>query len=415
MATNSFVTPQWVLKDVARVLVNNLKFAANVDRYLGDKFSVAGSKVGYAIDVRLPQRFRTVKGQAFVAQPINDLTVRVSITDQAQIGTSVSTADATMIVEDVRKRYVFPASEQLANTMDYDGLFRCYSGVANSVISPGGLGVASNQNITYAMAGAKLSDGAIPEDGRIAMLSPTMSATIANANVSFYNPSAAISEGWRKGRQAGPWMGIDEVYATQNVAKHVTGSFGSSTPVVNSAGQTGSTLVVGGFASGTVSLNRGDVFTIVGVYKVNPQNYASTGTLQDFVVTANAVDAAGVVTMTIDPPIITSGPLQTVTTSPALNAGVLFNGQTALTSGTLTATTTTQGLIYHPEAFILAMADLDKDLPGADVTQVSSKSLAVSLRYVKQYSGQTDQKIERIDALYGWTVFRPEMAVRVWS
>jgi hypothetical protein len=184
---------------------------------------------------------------------------------------------------------------------------------------------------------------------------------------------------------------------------------------VNSAGQTGSTLVVGGFASGTVSLNRGDVFTIVGVYKVNPQNYASTGTLQDFVVTANAVDAAGVVTMTIDPPIITSGPLQTVTTSPALNAGVLFNGQTALTSGTLTATTTTQGLIYHPEAFILAMADLDKDLPGADVTQVSSKSLAVSLRYVKQYSGQTDQKIERIDALYGWTVFRPEMAVRVWS
>src|SRR5262252_556328 len=271
MATNSFITPQWVLKDVARVLVNNLKFAANVDRYLGDKFSVAGSKVGYAIDVRLPQRFRTVKGQAFVAQPINDLTVRVSITDQAQIGTAVSTADATMIVEDVRKRYVFPASEQLANTMDYDGLFRCYSGVANSVGTPG---TVPNQNLTYALAGAKLSDGAIPEDGRIGMLSPTMSATIANANISFYNPTAAISEGWRKGRQAGPWMGIDEVYATQNLAKHQTGSWtGASTPVVSGAGQTGSTLLTSGFASGSTSLNKGDVFTIVGVYKVNPQNY----------------------------------------------------------------------------------------------------------------------------------------------
>ena len=72
---NTFITPQWVLRDVARVLVNNLKFAANVERFLGEKFQVAGSKVGYAIDVRLPQRFRTVKGQAFVPQPINDLTV----------------------------------------------------------------------------------------------------------------------------------------------------------------------------------------------------------------------------------------------------------------------------------------------------------------------------------------------------
>jgi hypothetical protein len=417
MATNSFITPQWELKDVARVLVNTLKFAANVDRYLGDKFSVAGSKVGYAIDVRLPQRFRTVKGQAFVAQPINDLTVRVSITDQAQIGTAVSTADATMIVEDVRKRYVFPASEQLANTLDYDGLFRCYSGVSNSV---GTAGTVPNQNLTYALAGAKLSDGAIPDDGRIGMLSPTMSATIANANVSFYNPTAAISEGWRKGRQAGPWMGIDEVYATQNLAKHITGGWvGTLNPTVTGAGQTGSTLVTGGFSSGSTSFNKGDVFTIVGVYKVNPQNYASTGTLQDFVVTANVADSAGAVTMTIDPPIITSGPLQTVTNSPAANAALVFQGSVfvpATPGYTMSVgTTSTQGLVYHPEAFILAMADLDNDLPGADVTQVSSKSLAVSLRYVKQYSGQTDQKIERIDALYGWTVFRPEMAVRVWS
>jgi hypothetical protein len=152
---------------------------------------------------------------------------------------------------------------------------------------------------------------------------------------------------------------------------------------------------------------------MVGVYKVNPQNYATTGELQDFVVTTDASGATP--TLTIDPPIIPSGPLQTVTNSPAANAGILFKGATNITGGTLAATVSPQGLIYHPEAFILAMADLDADLPGAEVTRVSSKSLAVSLRYVKQYSGLSDQKIERIDALYGWTVFRPEMAVRVWS
>lgn len=408
---NTFITPQWVLRDVARILVNNLKFAANVERFLGDKFSVAGSKTGYAIDVRLPQRFRTVKGQAFQAQPINDLTVRVGITDQAQIGTSVSTADATMIVEDVRKRYVQPAAEQLANTVDFDGLSRTYAAVANSVGVPG---VVPNTNLVYALAGAKLSDGAIPEEGRIGMLSPTMSATIANANLAFFHPQGDISAAWRKGRIAGPWLGIDEVYSTQNLAKHTTGTFVASTPLVNGANQTGSSLLTNGWGA-LATLKKGDVFTIVGVYKVNPQNYASTGELQDFVVTADVAEAAGAITIPIDPPIITAGPLQTVTNSPAAGAGILVRGQTALAAGTLATTTSPQGLIYHPEAFILAMADLDADLPGAEVTRVSSKSLAVSLRYVKQYTGMTDQKIERIDCLYGWTVFRPEMAVRVWS
>jgi len=410
---NSYVTPQWVLRDVARVLVNNLKLAANVERYLGDKFQVAGTKVGYGIDVRLPQRFRTVKGQAFVPQPINDQVVRVTITDQAQIGTSISTADATMIVQDVRKRYVNPAAEQLANTIDFDGHSRLYPGIANSVGTPG---TVPATNLVYALAGAKLSDLAVPEDGRIGMISPTMSATIANANLSLFNPSPDISKTWRKGQIAGEWMGIGQVYQTQNLAKHTTGSFTASTPIVSGAGQTGSTLSTTGWASGATALKRGDVFTIAGVNAANPQNYASTGTLQDFTVTADTVDATGAIAaLPFFPPIITSGPLQTVDASPASGAAITVKGATNPVGGTLTATVSPQGLIYHPEAFILAMADLDDDLPGADVTRVSSKSLAVSLRYVKQYSAMTDQKAERIDCLYGWTLFRPEMACRVWS
>jgi hypothetical protein len=110
-----------VLKDVARVAVNMLKFAANIERWYDDKFKAGGAKVGYTVSGRLPQRFRTTKGQAFQAQPINDQTVPVTLTDQANIGTAWSTADATVAIEDVRRRYVNPAGEQLANTMDLDG------------------------------------------------------------------------------------------------------------------------------------------------------------------------------------------------------------------------------------------------------------------------------------------------------
>ena len=100
---NTFITPTWVLKDVARVAVNMLKFAAKIERWYDDKYKVGGAKAGYTVSGRLPQRFRTTKGQAFQAQPINDQVVPVTLTDQANIATAWSTADATMVIEDVRQ------------------------------------------------------------------------------------------------------------------------------------------------------------------------------------------------------------------------------------------------------------------------------------------------------------------------
>src|SRR4030095_4992154 len=118
---NTFITPTWVLKDVARVAVNMLKFAANIERWYDDKFKAGGAKVGYTVSGRLPQRSVSTKAQALQAQPITDVTVPVTLTDQANIGTSWSTADATVVVEDVRRRSVNPAGAQPAHTIDRSG------------------------------------------------------------------------------------------------------------------------------------------------------------------------------------------------------------------------------------------------------------------------------------------------------
>ena len=81
----------------------------------------------------------------------------------------------------------------------------------------------------------------------------------------------------------------------------------------------------------------------------------------------------------------------------------------------MAATTSPNSLIFHPEAFVLAMADLDAELPGAEVTRVSDNELNISLRYTRQYHIGTDQKMARIDALYGFKEFRPDWAVRIWG
>jgi coat protein Gp5 len=410
---NTHITPTWVLKETARFWEQNLKFAAHVTRTYDDKFKNGGAKTGYTVYARMPQRFRVTKGEQFQGQNINDQTVPVSITDQAQVSLSWSTADAAMLIEEVQKRYAMPAAAALAGTVENDGLKRMYPFVANSVGTPG---TTPSSNLTFLQAGVKLTDLGVPEDGRVAILDSMTAATMANANLSFFHPAPAISRAWRKGQIAGEWMGIDEVFQSSKVAKHTTGTFTASTPLLVGAGQTGSTISTDGWASGASTLKRGDVFTISGVYSVDPITYESTGRLQDFVVTADTSDSSGAMaTLPISPSIITSGQFQTVSNSPADDAVITVRGATSATAGTLATTISPQSLVYHPDAFILVMADLDDDLPGASVKRISSKAMNVSFRYVQQYQSMTDQKATRIECLYGWTPFRPDWAVRVWG
>lgn len=414
MATNSFATPIWVVKEVSRLSINNLKFGANVTRKYSSDFRAGGAKVGAQFNLRLPQRFQTTKGQAFQQQGIQDIIVPLVITDQANVGLSWSTFDATFSVEDVRKRYVKPAAVQLANTIDYDGLTRCSQAVYHAVGTPG---TTPTSIQTYLDAVTRLRNVACPDEDLIAIISPNMSATLVGSNsASNFNPQQDISRNWRKGQFSGSQLGIDAWYYDQNTWQRTTGSFTSSTPLVNATTFTqGMTSVVtDGWASGASTLNLGDKFTIANVNELNPQNYASTGQLMQLVVTATVSDSSGAMTINFSPAITSTGNYANVDALPVNNAPIIPLGSTITTgAGTMTATATRQGLVYHPDAFVVGMVDPDEDLPGADCAMVSDAETGWSMRYARQWNGQTDQKISRLDCFYGWLAYRPEWAVAV--
>jgi hypothetical protein len=408
---NTLVTPTWYTKEVARILVNNLKFAANVNRTYDDAYVQSGAKVGYTVNARMPQRYQVTEGQALQTQALNDQYVPITLTHQKNIAYSWSTASMTQEIDAVRDRYVKPAAAALANVIDYDGLNTLFKDVYQSVGTPG---TTPTSNLTYLQAGAKLTDSAAPTDGRVAVLSPTSMVTLANANLTLFNPSAQISEQYREGQFASRALGVSEWYEDANVANYTTGTYTASTPLVDGASQTGSTLATDGWASGAASLNKGDIFTLAGVYAVNPVSYASTGALQQFVVTADTSDSSGdMATLPISPSIITSGQLQTVTGSPADNAVITVLGTTNPAGGTLAATVTSQSLVYHPDAFALVMSDLHRPTSGAEATVVRSKELGISIRMVQQYQIGTDSEPTRLDILYGWATLRPTLACRV--
>jgi P22 coat protein - gene protein 5 len=409
---NTLATPTWVTKEVARGFVNEVSFLSHVNRTYDDEYVINGAKVGNTVNARLPQRWTVSDGQAMVLQNILDQTVPITLTNQKHIAFGYSSAQATTELDEIRTRYTTPAGEALANAADVLAFNAVYRDIYSSVGSPG---TTPSTTLAYLQAGVKLTDLSTPLAGRVAVLDPMAMVTIANTSSTLFNPSGTISENYTKGQFGREQLGISGWYQDVNRPAHTTGTFTASTPLVNGADQTGSSLLTNGWASGATTLKKGDAFTIAGVYTVNPQSYANTGRLQHFVVTADSNDTAGAMAIGISPPIITSGQLQTVTNSPAHQAVISVVGATSPTAGTLATTVSAQSLVYHPDAFAFVMADLMKPSAGAEATTVRSKKFGFSIRLVEQYQIATDQNPSRLDMLLGAATVQARLAVRMWG
>lgn len=375
---------------------------------IDDKFGVDGAKIGTVVNVRKPPRYTTRTGQALDLQDATETQVPVTLNTQAGVDLTFTSQDLALSIDDFSDRFITPAIAAVANRIDAAGM-ALYSSIAQNV---GTAGTVPNQLYTYLLAGVRLNNSAAPLDGkRSVVINPLMEATIVDALKGLFQQATAIAEQYEKG-QMGRAAGFDW-FMDQNTATHTVGPLGG-TPLVNGASQTGTSLITDGWSASAASrLNLGDTFTIDSVYMVNPQSRQSTGTLAQFVVTANvSSDGSGNATLPIYPPIIpptgsTPTQFQTVTTSPADNAAITVTGAAN--------TVTPQGLAFHKDAFTLVTADLP--LPrGVDMAaRVSDKELGISIRMIRAYDISLDRFPTRLDVLFGWATLRPELACRVYS
>jgi hypothetical protein len=405
---NTIQTPTWMARKVLMVASNTIRFVGAITKKLSEDFIAEGVKLGAQINVRLPQRFTTTKGQAIQMQALVDTLVPITITDQANIAWGWSSFSGTLEIQDAEDRYIEPAGIQLANTYDADGLARCYQDVFSVEGTPGTI---PNANSTYLNAAARLTNFAAPQGPRRALVNALMRAAIANANLSLFNPQAQISKTWTNGMWSGAALSWDQWYEDVNVFPHVVGPLGG-TPTVNGANQTGLSLITQAWtAAAALRLKKGDVFTIgagaTGVFAINPQNYRSTTQLQQFVVTADTSSSAGgAATIPIYPPIIATGAYATVDSLPASGATINVFGAAN--------TVTPQGLGFHPSAFVMASANLMMPNQGK-AKRVRMKDIGMALRFWEGSDIMTDQHPSRLDGIYGFKTQRPEFSVRFAS
>lgn len=264
-------------------------------------------------------------------------------------------------------------------------------------------------------AGAIFTDGGNAAAGRMAFHSPTASAKLAGLIQGTYvngNNKTALENA-----KVGRFAGFDN-YESVFAPTHTVGPLGG-TPLVNGGAQNvtyatakdtwAQSLITDGWtAAAAARLNAGDVFTIANVFAVNPNTKQSTGRLQTFTVLANASsDAGGNATLSISPPIITSGAFQTVNAAPADNA--------ALTIKTGTASTAyRQSLLLDPMAIALVSRPLD--IPSGEGVKTSTVSGEfVTMSVTSWVDGNTLAENMRFDMLWKPVVMDRRRGMRLTS
>lgn len=411
---NALLTIEMITLESLRVLTNSLTFTGLVNRQFDPMFGKTGAKVGDVVYARKPPRYIVRKGSGIQPQATVEGKTPIKLDSLVGVDLPFDGVERQLSLDNYSDRILKPALAAIANQIDADGL-ALYKSVYNVVGTPGTVPSSTTCNDIYLGAGVKLDDmGAPQDDQRYLVVTPNMQASAVSANFSLFNPSAAISEGFRKGRFGRSVLGFDW-FMDQNCATHTdgtrTGTNGSSW-TVSGASQTGSSLLITGLTSGD-TIKQGDVFTLGtiaggnGVQSVNPQSRQATGALQQFVVTADFTSDGGTDTISIDPPITPSGQFQTVDRSPASGAVLTFAGASAKISRV--------GLAFHRDAFTLVTAPLELPKGVHEAHYAGDDQTGIGVRIVTAYDIRTNEMITRFDVLYGWSALRPELACRVAS
>jgi hypothetical protein len=336
-------------------------------------------------------------------QDDNEQFTTLTVSSQKHIGVNFTSAELTMQLDDFAERVLKPRISQLASSVDAD-VANAYKGIGNSVGTPGTTPATS---LVLLQAQQKLNENAAVMSPRYATVNPAANAGLVEGLKGLFNPTDVISRQFKNGMMGENVLGFEEVNMSQSIKQFTTGSRtatgGTTSAAVTSEGAT--TIAITG-AGANATVKTGDVFTVADCYAVNPQTRESTGSLFQFVATADVtLNGSGAGNITVAPIYSATQALATVDALPATSKAVVFIGTAS--------TQYPQNLIYHKDAITFATADLL--LPqGVDMAARAVHN-GISLRVVRQYDINNDRLPCRVDVLYGYSTIRPQMGVRLWG
>ena len=410
MANTSLTTD--IIADTAlAILDNELGWVKKLYRAHESEFDkrINGYTVGETISIRRPADFTVRSGATMDTQDVIEGKVTLTVDRQRGVDFKFTSAERTMKIPELAERVMKPAMRPLINHIANDCASTMYKGFYNWVGTPGN---TLSTFAEFALAPERLDEMSVPMSDRCAVLSPTDHWGLVGNQTGLYVQGLA-REAYTDG-SIGNIGGID-TYMSQVTPTHTTGSRDDTTPLVDGASQNVTydtakntwtqTLITDGHDT-AATIKAGDVFTIADVYMVNQQTKAATGILQQFVVTADVtahVTTTSDTNLVISPPIITSGPHQTVDSVPADDAAITWVGSAS--------TNYRQNMVFHKNSMALAVVPMEIPEGAVNVSRRSYKDFSV--RIIPVYDGVNDVGKYRLDILYGRELIDPRLGVRI--
>ena len=344
-------------------------------------------------------------------QDVTEATQTLTLATQRGVDVNFSSVELTLSLDDFADRILTPAMTRLAAEVEKVVIAACYPVVYNHTHTS-----ATDYSTAPTLAGllsarAKLQKGLAPGSDRAAMCDALAANGIMTAGYNIFNPASEISRQYDTG-SLGTVYGI-KFYESEMTPVLTTGSRQDTSPTVRTTiGITSgdATITMSGVVDAE-TIADGDIFTIAGVYAVNPETKVAYAHLQQWAVQGAVTISGTTTTVEVSPIPVTSGAKQNVTISTGSSTAVVIN-VTAGGSGTK-STAFVQNLVYHKDAFTFVTADLE--MPKGVDFAAREVFDGISLRIVRNYDIVNDKFPCRIDVLFGQKTVRPEWACRISS
>lgn len=403
---NTILTPTEVTRKALSVLHNKLKFLKTINREYDNRFATSGAKNGGTLLIREPNQFTVRTGAIMDAQDVAETSQSLVLGTQKGVDINFSSLELTLSLDDFSQRILEPAMSRLAADVEYTVLSNVYKDIYNITGDPD---AEPDAMLDPLRADARVSEGLAPEGDRHFILNSATMAPLVNAIGLYFHKASELERAFADG-YIGQAAGL-KWWESNMVPNHTNGTRDDTTPVVNtSTGITSGTATIAITALDTSStVKKGDVFTVAGVWAVNPETKQRYNRLQQFVATADGTASGGALTVAVSPTPTTSGAKQNIEiVSAGASKAVVF--EAAGGSGEANAVLT-QPLAYHRDAFTFVTADLE--MPRGVDFSAREMFDGISLRVVRQFDIVNDKFPCRIDVLFGYKTLYPQWADRV--
>lgn len=415
---NALLTPKVYANTFLALLKNNVVLPKLVTTEFKNEFK----KIGNTVYVKRVPEFTVRDGAVASVQDVTEGEIAVTIDKQKGVDVEFSSVEETLTVDGLLKSKIMNAkAAALAQQIDSD-LHAETLKFYNWVGTPG---QTINSYADLTLAPQRLDEMAVPVDDRVGLLHPADAWAMLGSISGLYAQEKEARDALTKAKL--PMMGNIDWYSTQNAGTVTTGTRDGATQVQGANqnvtyasvkdGNWVQNLIVRVASGSGETIAAGEVFTIANVYAINPRSKTRLPYLLQFtVVTGGTCDGSGDVTLSISPPIISSGAFQTVacagssSTAPDNAAAIEWMGNA--TASNTDATNYRFGTVFRRDAIALVSAKLVMPYTG-EADFATDPETGLTVRYWRSSDSTNDTHLHRFDVLYGTKMIDPRQGTRI--